>query len=99
MLLISSMILLMQFAAALRRVACVSADLNLSTAAMTTSRDLTIVCEISRIDALISSLPAATDLISARSSPALILATAFAVTSAAYFTTLNGFPFKSRIGL
>ena len=67
--------------------------------ALAVSRDLAMVSEISRIEALISSLPAATDSIRPARVLGLLAAIACAVMSVAYFTTLKGLPLRSRIGL
>ena len=58
-----------------------------------------MVSEISRIEALISSLPAATVSIRPRAFSAFLRPIACAVMSVAYFTTLKGLPLRSRIGL
>ena len=56
--------------------------------------------EISRTEAFSSSAPAATDSIMPRTRLIAFMRTSTcAVVSVAYFTTLNGLPLRSRIGL
>ena len=63
------------------------------------SLDFDIAAEISRTEAFSSSAPAATDSIMPRTFSLRIRASTCAVVSEAYFTTLNGLPLRSRIGL
>jgi hypothetical protein len=96
---INSTIPLIDSAAVVRRKACSSAASTRLTAAVAVSFDFTIASAISRTEALSSSAPAATDSIMPQTCWFFMRAMACAVTSLAYFTTLKGLPFRSRIGL
>src|SRR5690349_19552039 len=99
MLPISSTIPLIACEAALSFTAWASAASARAVAFAAFALDLVMVSEISRIEALISSLPAATDSIRPRAFSAFLRWIAWAVMSLAYFTTLYGLPLRSKIGL
>ena len=90
---------LIDCAASFRRLAWASAASTRPTAVDAVSRDLVMASEISRTEAFSSSAPAATVSIMPRTRSLPMRTSTCAVVSVAYFTTLNGLPLRSRIGL